>query len=123
MRGGADRRQLAALALGGAAGALLRVWIAHRVGGAGGGWPWATFSINVSGALLLGYITAGPPGSLLAISFCGAFTTFATMQVEILAMLERHDYGLAVAYGLGSAAAGYLAVRVTAAARRRPVAT
>ena len=110
-----DRRELAAIAVGGAAGALLRVWIGRAVGGPGTSWPWATFAINVSGSLLLGYLLAtigtahGYARPMLMTGFCGTFTTFSTMQVEILTMLERHSYGLALGYVGGSIVAGYTA--------------
>ena len=38
---------------------------------------------------------------LLGTGFCGAYTTFSTMQVEILKMLDAHRYGLAAGYALG----------------------
>ena len=56
---------------------------------------------------------------LLGTGFCGAYTTFSTMQVEILAMLEHHRYGLAAGYAAASIAAGYLAVWVATASVRR----
>jgi CrcB protein len=120
-----DRRELAAIAAGGAAGALLRVWIGRAVGGPGTSWPWATFAINVSGSLLLGYLLAaigtahGYARPLLMTGFCGSFTTFSTMQVEILTMLERHGYGLAAGYVCGSIVAGYTAVWAGGAGARR----
>jgi CrcB protein len=120
-----DRRELAAVAAGGAAGALLRVWIGRAVGGPGTSWPWATFAINVSGSLLLGYLLAtigtahGYARPLLMTGFCGTFTTFSTMQVEILTMLERHSYGLALGYVCASVLAGYAAVWAGGACARR----
>jgi CrcB protein len=120
-----DRRELAAIAAGGAAGALLRVWIGRAVGGPGTSWPWATFAVNVSGSLLVGYLLAtigtahGYARPLLMTGFCGTFTTFSTMQVEILTMLERGSYGLALGYVGGSIVAGYAAVWAGGAGARR----
>jgi fluoride exporter len=128
-----DRRELAAIFLGGAVGALLRAWIGETFTDAVTEWPWATFSINVSGSFALGYLATRlqerlPQSTyrrpLLGTGFCGAYTTFSTMQVEILRMLEHGRYGLAAGYGLASVAAGYLAIWVaTATARRTRVIT
>jgi CrcB protein len=120
-----DRRELAAIAAGGAAGALLRVWIGRTVGGPGTSWPWATFAINVSGSLLLGCLLAtigtahGYARPLLMTGFCGTFTTFSTVQVELLTMLERRSYGLALGYVCASIVAGYTAVWAGGAGARR----
>jgi CrcB protein len=123
-----DRRELAAIFLGGAVGALLRVWLGEEFTGAATGWPWVTFAINVSGSFALGYLATRlqerlPQSTyrrpLLGTGFCGAYTTFSTMQVEILKMLEHGSYGLAVAYATASIAAGYLAIWVAIATVRR----
>jgi fluoride exporter len=42
--------------------------------------------------------------------FCGALTTFSTMQVELLEMLDGDHVGLAVGYASASLAGGFLAV-------------
>lgn len=47
---------------------------------------------------------------LVGTGFCGAFTTFSTMQLELVKMIDHHSYGLAVGYAGASVAAGYLAV-------------
>jgi fluoride exporter len=123
-----DRRELAAIFLGGATGALLRVWIGLTFAASAGTWPWATFAINVSGAFALGYIATRlqerlPLSTyrrpLLATGFCGTYTTFSTVQVEILRMLDRHFYGLAVGYATASILAGYLAIWIATATVRR----
>jgi CrcB protein len=123
-----DRRELAAIFLGGALGALLRVWIGVTFAARAGTWPWATFAINVSGAFALGYFATRlqerlPLSTyrrpLLATGFCGAYTTFSTVQVEILRMLDRHFYGLAAGYAAASILAGYLAIWIATATVRR----
>jgi CrcB protein len=122
-----DVRELAAIFVGGMAGALARVWIGRHLL-PGDRWPWAIFLINVSGAVLLAWsvtrLQERLPQStyrrpLIGTGFCGAFTTFSTMQVEILTMLDDHDYGLAIGYAAASIAAGYLAIWVTTALVRR----
>ena len=91
----------------------------------GAGWPWGTFAVNLAGALVLGWVAARlAPTSysrpLLATGFCGALTTFSTMQLELLDMLDAEHYALAAGYTGASVAGGLLAVALgTAAARRR----
>jgi CrcB protein len=123
-----DGRELAAIFLGGAAGALLRVWLGRTFTSAPAEWPWAIFAINVSGSFALGCFATRlqerlPLSTyrrpLLATGFCGAYTTFSTVQVEILTMIEHHRYWLAASYATASIAAGYLAIWVATASVRR----
>jgi CrcB protein len=114
-----DRRELAAIFLGGAIGALARYGLARALPHDPGAWPWATFCVNVAGALALGYLTTRlqerlPPTAyrrpLLGTGLCGALTTFSTMQVELLQMLDDGRSGLAAGYAATSIAAGVLAI-------------
>jgi CrcB protein len=107
-----DRRELAAIFLGGAAGALLRVGLGKTFSG---GAPDAYFATRLGERLPQS--TYRRP--LLGTGFCGAYTTFSTMQVEILTMLDHDRYGLAVTYALSSVAAGYTAIWVATALVRR----
>lgn len=128
-----DRRELAAIFVGGAAGALLRVGLVEALGSGAPAWPWATFLANVAGAFALGYFATRlqerlPLSTyrrpLLGTGFCGALTTFSTMQVELLKMLDADRYGLAAGYGIGSVLAGFAGVyAATALARRLRVRT
>jgi fluoride exporter len=123
-----DRRELAAIFVGGAAGALLRVWLGTTFSGGAPNWPWLTFAINVSGSFALAYFATRlgerlPQSSyrrpFLGTGFCGAYTTFSTMMVEVLKIIDAHRYGLAAGYALASIAAGYLAIWTASAAVRR----
>src|SRR4051795_5889212 len=114
-----DRRVLAAIFAGGFVGATARAVVAEALPHDSGQWPWATFAVNVAGAFALGYFTTRlherlPVSAyrrpLLGTGFCGALTTFSTMQLELLEMLDDRHLGLAVAYALASVCAGFLAV-------------
>ncbi len=123
-----DRRELVAIFVGGAAGAALRVGLSQAFPDADGSWPWTVFAINVSGAFLLGYLVTRlqerlPLSTyrrpLAGTGFCGAYTTFSTMQLELLKMLDRDRYGLALAYAVASIACGYAAIYLATAFVRR----
>ena len=123
-----DRRQLAAIFAGGAAGALLRVWLGEEFSPSASAWPWVTFTVNVTGSFALAYFATRlqerlPQSTyrhpLLGTGFCGAYTTFSTMQVEILKMLEHDRYAMAAGYASASVAAGYLAIWIATAIVRR----
>ena len=123
-----DRRELAAIFAGGAIGAAARVWIGRHLTGGSGEWPWATFTINVTGSFALAYFATRLQERLplstyrrpmLATGFCGAYTTFSTLQVELLKLIEAHHYELAAGYAACSITAGYGAIWVATALARR----
>ena len=122
-----DRRELVAIFLGGAAGSCLRVGLSQAFPDPAGNWPWVIFAINISGAFVLGYLLTSlmrrPRWTytrpLIGTGFCGAYTTFSTMQVELLEMLDRDRYGLAVGYAAASIACGYLAAYAATLLARR----
>ena len=114
-----DRRELAAIFAGGFVGAVGRAGLAEVIPTEPGQWPWATLIVNIVAAFLLGYFTTRLQESLplsayrrplLGTGFCGGLTTFSTIQVELLQMLDADDVGLAAAYALVSVTAGFLAV-------------
>jgi fluoride exporter len=123
-----DRRELAAIFAGGFVGAIARAELVVALPYSAGQWPWATFIVNVAGAFMVGYLTTKlqerlPVSAyrrpLLGTGLCGALTTFSTMQVELLGMLEGDHVGLALAYALVSVLAGLLAVTVSTNLVRR----
>jgi len=125
---GHDGRELAAVFVGGALGTVARVLLAMLAAPDPGRWPWPTFIANAVGALLLGYFTTRllerlPVSQyrrpLLGTGFCGGLTTFSTMQVETVRMLEHHHYGLAVGYTAASLAVGLSAIYLSTALVRR----
>jgi CrcB protein len=119
-----DRRELGAIFLGGALGALVRAGLAEALPAGGAEWPWATFLVNIVGAALLGYwFTTLPRTSyrrpLLTTGFCGALTTFSTVQLELVEMVDAGRLSLAVVYLTGSIVAGLGGVRAATAVARR----
>jgi CrcB protein len=122
-----DPRRLAAIYVGGVFGALARVGLAQALPHGPGSWPWATFAVNLTGALLLGGLVAAlrghraeaPSFALLTTGLCGTLTTFATLQLELLQQLEAGCPGLAVGYAAASLAGGYACVSAGFAIGRR----
>ncbi|OBK73960.1 fluoride efflux transporter CrcB [Mycobacterium sp. 1274761.0] len=123
-----DGRELAAVFAGGAAGTLARAGLEAVAAADPGHWPWPTFIVNIVGAFLLGYFvtrllerlpTSSYRRPLLGTGLCGGLTTFSTMQVETIRMLEHHHYGLAAGYTVTSIVVGLLAVHVATAMTRR----
>ena len=56
---------------------------------------------------------------LLGTGLCGALTTFSTMQLELLRMLDRGSVGLAFGYAGASVVGGFVAVWLATATVRR----
>jgi CrcB protein len=107
-----------AVAAGGAAGSVARHAVGLWVGPhAAPGFPWATLAVNLGGSLVLGGVMAAVPAdapghwrALLAVGFCGGFTTFSTFGAETVALLQARAYAVAAAYVAVSVAAGVAAV-------------
>ena len=105
-----------AVALGGAAGSLLRfltsAWVVAN-------WPrhyyLATLTVNLVGCLAIGFFSAwfllrsDIPLVLrtgLTVGVLGGLTTFSSFSLEVLRLLENGQHGLAVSYLLGSLLGG-----------------
>ena len=123
-----DRREVAAIFVGGALGTLARAALAESFPRPATVWPWPTFAVNIGAAFLLGYFVTRlaerlPLSSyrrpLLGTGLCGGLSTFSTMQVEILKMLDAHAWGLAAGYAAASVAAGFAAIQLASAMVRR----
>ena len=109
----------AAIALGGALGAVARYGVAQLIEVAPDSFPWATFWTNISGSLALGVVLAlvlerFPPTRYLrpfvATGFLGAYTTYSTFAVETDLLVKDGHAALALAYAAGSLMAGFAAV-------------
>jgi CrcB protein len=119
--GSAARNSIAAVAIGGGVGSVLRyeigLAIPERVPPSG--FPTTTLSINLVGALALGAIVAlvlehWPPTRyvrpFVAIGMLGGFTTFSTFSVEVDRLLGGHRFALAGLYVGATLVLGVLAV-------------
>jgi CrcB protein len=114
-----DRQELAAIFAGGFLGAITRAGLAQSFAERADQWPWATFAVNMLGAVLLGYFITRlqerlPPSlyrrAFLGTGVCGALTTFSTVMVELAKMLEGDHVALAFAYTGATLAGGFAAV-------------
>jgi fluoride exporter len=123
-----ERQEIAAIAAGGAAGALLRVALARTAATGAADWPWVTFAVNLAGAFALGYFAtrlqerlplSAYRRPLLGTGLCGALTTFSTVQLELVRMLDHGRIGLATGYAAASVLAGFVAVAAATAMVRR----
>ena len=121
-------RLVVAVFVGGVAGALLRAGAERAFPAAAQGWPWTTFVVNIGGALALGVFATRlqerlPPSTLkrplLGTGFCGALTTFSTLQVEVLQLARHGRPWVAAAYLGSSVVAGLVGLQLATAFTRR----
>jgi CrcB protein len=80
----------------------------------GYGFPYGTMIVNVVGSFLMGVLAgyfAFRPGLaqharlFLTTGILGGFTTFSAFSLDTALLVERHAYGLAAGYAVGSVAA------------------
>jgi fluoride exporter len=104
------------IAIGGAAGSVLRYGTSLALAPASGRahWPWGTLTANLIGCLLAGYVNGLLDARLirpelrflLTVGFLGGYTTFSTFAYEATAYLRDGHYARAAAYVILSNAAG-----------------
>ena len=103
-----NARTVAAVTLGGIAGAAARWWVR-------GLWPesldwWATLVVNVAGSAILGWLVAGDEGrwrlvtAFGGLGFCGSFTTFSAFSVIVAGYFEAGRPGAGLLYAAVSLA-------------------
>jgi CrcB protein len=103
---------LAAVALGGAVGSLLRYFAAGAIQPVNAAFPWGIFVVNITGGFAMGVIVelsalklnfTPEMRSFLTVGVLGGFTTFSTFSLDSALLIERGAYGLAATYMAGSA--------------------
>ena len=119
--------RIAAIAVGGSLGTLARYGVDRALAPGGPGFPWPTLVVNVAGSLILGLVVTlaaerWEPNRFVrpfaVIGFCGGFTTFSTMMVEIAQHGQHGRVGTAAAYLAASLVAGPAAVVIGMALAR-----
>ncbi len=87
---------LAAIAIGGAIGAVLRFWVSSGIYSIlGKEFPYGTLAVNILGSFLMGFlyilflerIVSNELRAIVLIGLLGAFTTFSTFSIETLNLL------------------------------------
>ena len=99
--------------IGGAIGSLARYQLGRLISQrSGSSFPIGTFLINISGAILLGFLTGlDTPeniGLLLGDGFLGAYTTFSTFMYEGFQLFRGNRTLNALTYIAGSLIIGVL---------------
>jgi fluoride exporter len=108
-----------ALSVGGILGVNARYWLGLWMNRwVSAQFPWATFTINVSGSFAIGFLTMAlarwlphPNMRLLVVvGFLGGYTTFSTFAFESLTLWERGEIGVSLTNMIGSVVVGMIAV-------------
>lgn len=113
-------RTLVGVMIAGALGAAARYGLDAAISDrTGGGFPWGTLVINLSGSLAVGFVftvlterVAVDPALRLSITtgFIGSYTTFSTWTLETVRLIQGRSYLPALGNSLGSLLLGLLAV-------------
>lgn len=113
-------QHLVLVMIGGAIGTGLRyVTGAVLLRLAGHGWPWGTFTVNLTGSLIMGLVIgwfafrgSAPAGLqiFLAAGILGGFTTFSAFSLETSRMIESKAYASAAIYTGSSVILGVVMV-------------
>jgi CrcB protein len=101
------------VALGGAAGSVLRYATTHFIAGRITQFPaiYGTLFVNFTGSLLIGivwglserYDWLSPPLRLFLVTgLCGGYTTFSAFAYENVTLLQNGNYGLSCIYAVAS---------------------
>ncbi|CAN5275406.1 hypothetical protein BH20ACT16_BH20ACT16_04340 [soil metagenome] len=114
------------VAAGGLIGVLARYGLGTTV--SADNRPWMIFAINMAGSFLLGAVLpwsdtlSDSVRAGIAVGFCGGFTTFSTVSVQVFLDARGGDTSFALLYlaasiagGVVAAALGYYAGRAIAA--------
>jgi len=110
------------VALGGAAGSVLRFSVSVAAAALlGANYPWGTLLVNIIGSALIGVAVgvevSGSARLLLVTGVLGGFTTFSAFSAETLMLWERGWWqaglyvGLSVTLGLAACTLAWMATR------------
>ena len=97
------------IAIGGAAGSVMRYLMVSVVGRAlGTSFPWGTLTVNVVGSALMGIAVAllmdrvdgevSRWAPLVMTGFLGGFTTFSAFSLDAYLLLENGRWGVMMSY-------------------------
>jgi len=110
------------IAVGGAMGAMGRYWVSSCLLPISSyKFPYATFSVNVVGSLLMGilYVLIVERGGLpeqarhlLMVGFLGAFTTFSTFSLDAISLWQNGGQTMALIYVFSTVFSCLLAIIV-----------
>ncbi len=104
---------------GGALGSAARYLVGRlALASLGPNYPWGTLAVNLIGGFLMGLLAgalARSGGSehtrlLVGVGVLGGFTTFSAFSLDTALMIERGDWGVAIAYALVSVVGSILAL-------------
>jgi CrcB protein len=103
---------------GGVLGTVARWWVEGLFPQSPPGFPWGTLLVNVTGAFALGalgvilieqVVDVGYLRTFLGIGLLGSYTTFSTMALEGVQLIESRRLGLAASYWIATLALGQMA--------------
>ena len=109
------------IGIGAFAGAIARNFLTNVMRNVDPSFAWGTLTVNVTGSLLVGafytLITNGLMGEypykhIVAIGFCGAFTTVSSYAWETVALVRQSNYKLAMENFLANNLLSFFAVVV-----------
>ena len=118
-----ELQTIGAVAAGGVIGAAGRWAVAEQVlRDVPDGFPWAIFTINVLGCLLIGIVSSRfRRGSLawafVATGLLGGFTTMSSFAVELNQRAGDESTGSALVYAVATLVAGFAALAIGEAIR------
>ncbi len=106
-------KMVLAVAAGGAFGAVARYLVVTGIGRAFGphDFPWSTLTVNIAGSVLMGVLIelmalvwspSQEMRAFLVIGVLGAFTTFSTFSLDVVALAERGQALYLAVYVAGS---------------------
>lgn len=110
------------LVIGGATGTIARYalsGVTYRIFGVG--FPYGTFSVNLIGCFILGFLASFTERKLfldvnarllLMVGFCGAFTTFSTFMLETANLIKDGEAMRAFLNVLLSVVIGFIVLRI-----------